>query len=676
MRKILLFKMFVLIAIANIFAMDIDPTKDRLTEVYSKADRLSRKIYETSDQLKNILSDYQTYNVTEYEIERSIRTLNGLHENSIYLESQETINSAAVMLPSNLPLYSLVTFALIPSLQAKSVYVRPNSNLQECNIISRIYDVLNLDELFPGIKIVNTDHAGFKKHIREADLVVFTGNPKNAENLANEMNNNSLLIVNGAGHNPVIVTDSADIQAAVDKTLHLKSFNGGQDCAGPDAILVHTSVAKQFIEKFEEKFSSLKTGSFKDPETIIGPINRLSELQKFARIFHKNRGDIISGGTIDFKNNIVFPTTIVRDIELKPNYEEIFGPIAFIHPYKTDEDLAYYFHDSDGRYNAQRMYATLFGQSEYILSRDDTLNPNGQEKVGIVLHNKTIHDIEIGYKEYGGNSLAASHIIRKTPQGRQKRAMPILIPELVSEYLLNGKDAPLKQAVHEATEQCAGSHPTKRTKEINQIIKKFKAITSQNFSENLIFAFIFGSAAKNKLRFGGQDSSDLDTFICIKKEDNTAVNKYLEQLATLHEEFGLKVDTRYPCEIMTLEMLHQKINALDEIVISVDEQIKGAKFDQMFWAQVLTDKKAGFFGDHTTMMRLITASEPLILKWKNQILEQLEKKDHLPEHILQTFEGLSKNEIIAKLSNYSPHEVVYLALIYDDGEKMKKKPTT
>jgi acyl-CoA reductase-like NAD-dependent aldehyde dehydrogenase len=361
-----------LAAFANVFGMNEKDSKKLLQGlVYSKAKELSKKITEKAESLKTILSDYQTHDVTCYEIERSVRTLAGLHENGMYLGTGEKIDSAAIMLPSNLPLYSLVLFGLIPSFMAKSVAVRPNSLLQEHDIVTRIYNDLGLESLFPDVQIVNTDHSGFLKYMKEASLVVFTGKPANAENLIKEMKNNSILVVNGSGHNPVVVTDSADIDKAVAGAVLLKGFNGGQDCAGPDAILVHQDVAQEFTEKFHKKFSSLKTGQFKDSETIIGPINRFTELQKFAGILYNNRKDVISGGAIDFKNNIVSPTTIVRGVERYPNYQEMFGPIAFINPYKKDEDLSYYFQDSDGQYQAHRMYVTVYGHSDYISSRDD-----------------------------------------------------------------------------------------------------------------------------------------------------------------------------------------------------------------------------------------------------------------------------------------------------------------
>lgn len=71
-----------------------------------------------------------------------------------------------------------------------------------------------------------------KPTLKAFDLVVFTGKPSNSLMFLKKMKPNSILVINGAGHNPLIITETADIDKAVEGALLLKGFNGGQDCAG------------------------------------------------------------------------------------------------------------------------------------------------------------------------------------------------------------------------------------------------------------------------------------------------------------------------------------------------------------------------------------------------------------------------------------------------------------
>lgn len=630
-----------------------------------QAFELSQRIKNKSDALKKILSDYQTYEVSTYEINRALDTLEGLNEKNMYLNAKK-INSAAVMLPSNLPLYSLILFGIIPASLSEKVVIRPNTLLQDANIISRICDELEIESLYPHVSVVNTNHVEFKSYIKVASLVVFTGKPSNADEILKEMKHDAILVLNGSGHNPVVVTESADVNKAIDDSLMLKGFNGGQDCAGPDAILVHEDVAEEFIQTFQKKYSSLKTGEFTDPETIIGPINRFSELQKFAQIFHDNKKDILSGGTIDYKNNIVSPTTIVRGIDRYPNYKEMFGPIAFIHPYKNDADLKYYFDDNGGQYKLNRMYVTVYGFSKYIAERDDVKNPYKEGNVGIVLTNQTIHDVEIGYKPYGGYSIGASNITKKTIKGIQKLATPILIPHIIAEYLIKNQDLPIQWKEKKDKSKVSISSVIKSTKEVHPILQDFQTIAQEEFKEDLIFGFVFGSAAKGKLK---SEKDDLDTFICTKKDSPEVREKYLNRLADLHNKYNLKVDKNFPAEIVSIEKLKNSLKTLDKIEISVDEKIEDDKFDQIFWLHALTDKKIGFIGDGKAMFSLIKSSAGYIPKWRDQIIEQLNNKETLPEHVRSRFIGLNKQEIIEKLSKQSAHLVVHLGLNYDTENK-------
>jgi hypothetical protein len=203
------------------------------------------------------------------------------------------------------------------------------------------------------------------------------------------------------------------------------------------------------------------------------------------------------------------------------------------------------------------------------------------------------------------------------------------------------------------------------------IVASFKKLVTEVFGDNMAFGFIFGSAAKGKLKVAGPDKHDLDTFICLKMDDQDAKKEYSRRIAILHNRYGLKVDEEFPTEVMTLGTLQTIISELDSVNVSVDELVTGIKFDHMFWVHALTDEKTGFVGDGIAMSSLIKDGQPHIYRWRDQIIEQLEARETLPEHICKTFSGLGKEDAIAKLSKHSPHLVVHLGLNYDDGSITK-----
>jgi len=627
--------------------------------------RLQCLLTSKSEELTQILMDYQAINVTAYEIERAIRTLNEMRFTDLI--ERERIESAVVMLPSNLPLYSLIIFVVIPSFLSQKLFVRPNSILQQNDIISRLCTVLELKDLCPGIEIVNEDRSRFLPYIRQANLVVFTGKPKNAEHILNDMKEGAILVINGAGHNPLVITASADIEAAVDGALLVKGFNGGQDCAGPDAILVHRSLAEIFIQKFVARFSKLKMGSFDDPLTAIGQIHRFDELQRLSRILHENRSDILSGGTINFSSGMLEPTVIVRGIARRPNYQELYAPIAFIHPYDTDQDLAKYFDDPDGYYQKNRMYVSVYGRSPYLEKRDDTLTPGQIGNVGIILYDTTIHDVEIGHQPYGGYSLGASAIIKKMPGNKvERKACPILLPQVIIDFLIEKRPLNPQPALISQSAGTSFFTPSVTTaRQLESISNAFQSMVRRIFGENLLFGFIFGSAAKGGLKVKGSALDDLDTFICIQENQPLAVKKYLSELSVLHDRFGLKVDVDYPAEVMTLTTLNEVLQTLEQFDVSIDKIVTGDAFDAIFWAHALSDKKMSFIGNDAMMQSLIRLAAPHIKRWATQITQQLAQQHQVPEHLKARFPGLDIVQVNQKLKKMSPHAIVHLGLIYD-----------
>jgi predicted nucleotidyltransferase len=224
------------------------------------------------------------------------------------------------------------------------------------------------------------------------------------------------------------------------------------------------------------------------------------------------------------------------------------------------------------------------------------------------------------------------------------------------------------------SEPGAASVSMMRDKEIHPVILDFNRIASEIFGANIAFGFVFGSAAKGKLKIKGIDRDDLDTFICLREEDLDTVKRYHHALAGLHDKYGLKVDLAFPAEIMTVRKLQRIIDNLAAINVSVDDIVKGEQYDQLFWVHALTDQKTGFIGDPLLMSSLIKQALPHLLRWRNQIIKQLEEKEVLPDHIAHRFIGLNKKEVLEKMMKFSHHLIVHLGLNYDEPSTVMKLP--
>ena len=285
-------------------------------------------------------------------------------------------SSITTFLPRNQPLYAFACFVVVPSLMASEVHFRIPHSMK--NFFPEILKLLKISRLFPNIIVSFSERLDFLK-ARSAllidpqteeskpitDVVIFTGIPAHAARLRLVFDRRTLFIVNGAGHNPVVISKDANLSKAVEAVLTLQLYNQGQDCAAPNAILVHKSVAIEFLRMLRENIRDIKVGHYTDKSCRVGPISDPNDLVRIQNFLINNREwiDPSTPGTIRTRDSIVEPTIIYKPIIKGGNFSEIFAPIIFVQEYANDKELKLYFENKDYAQNA--MYITLYGTSAY-----------------------------------------------------------------------------------------------------------------------------------------------------------------------------------------------------------------------------------------------------------------------------------------------------------------------
>lgn len=368
----------------------------------------------------HLLTSYETHEVANDEIERTLDLVESLEENETYFSGR--IRRVATFLPKNQPLYALSCFGIIPALMADEVIVRPPSAAE--HLFGALADLLELRELFPKLLLSFEQRQAFVDRISALEkdettgqsrpftsAVIFTGTMENADRLRKRFHEHTLFIANGAGHNPVVVAEDADLSNAVRSACRLQLYNQGQDCAGPNSILVASSVVARFLELLREALRTVKVGQYADEDVRVGPLSELSDLKRVQEIFLENARwiDPETPGLIQTKDGIVYPTIIVKPLREGGNFKEQFAPVFFVQEYDDDSELNAYFEDP--RYAHNAMYVTLFGTSAYI-ERLRHCAPGAKKLHGedTILRNTDLHapGVERGVKPYGGYGRGAS----------------------------------------------------------------------------------------------------------------------------------------------------------------------------------------------------------------------------------------------------------------------------
>jgi lysyl-tRNA synthetase, class I len=372
-----------------------------------------------SGDITSVLTKYETHAVAADEIDRALDLFEHLDENRECYSRR--VGNILTFLPRNQPLYALSCFSLALSYLATRVYTLFPSAMQS---IAALKDVLRLRDFFPNVEFPGDRETAIETCAQlkyrddlqcwrpNVDVVVFTGTPENARKVQRRFDDSVLFIANGAGHNPVVITPGADLEKAVDAVIDLQLYNQGQDCASPSAILVHAGVHEEFVGALLDAMSRVKVGPYADLQNTVGPITKLTDLERIMKLLADNQA-WISGGTpgiIHFSTQIVEPTVILKPLSAGGNYQEQLAPIFFVQQYDSDERLASYFERQ--AYWSNAMYVTVFGHSNYVEGLVAYRTPEGRmiHDETTILRNKHLHEkgVERGVKPYGGYGMGAS----------------------------------------------------------------------------------------------------------------------------------------------------------------------------------------------------------------------------------------------------------------------------
>ena len=148
------------------------------------------------------------------------------------------------------------------------------------------------------------------------------------------------------GNAPFIVFDDADIAAAVEGAIVSKYRNAGQTCVCTNRIFVQEKVHDIFVEKLKIAVAKQKIGNGLEKGITIGPLVEEKAIQFVEAVVAdaKNKGaKVIIGGKRHENNahSLIYEPTILTNVrkDMDVYKEEIFGPVAPVFKFKTEEEV-------------------------------------------------------------------------------------------------------------------------------------------------------------------------------------------------------------------------------------------------------------------------------------------------------------------------------------------------
>ncbi|KIW75196.1 hypothetical protein Z517_11969 [Fonsecaea pedrosoi CBS 271.37] len=178
--------------------------------------------------------------------------------------------------------------------------------------------------------------------------VSFTGSVstgKKIQELAAKSNLKRVTLELG-GKSPVVIFNDCDVKNALEWAVRSITANTGQVCFAGSRVYVQEGLYDSFLKQYKEAIEARAKvmGDPDDPKTELGPLIDEAQFQRvsgFIERGQKDQGQILTGGKrIGDKGYFLEPTVFTNvksDAEIYR--EEIFGPVAVINSFKTEEEI-------------------------------------------------------------------------------------------------------------------------------------------------------------------------------------------------------------------------------------------------------------------------------------------------------------------------------------------------
>jgi succinate-semialdehyde dehydrogenase / glutarate-semialdehyde dehydrogenase len=165
------------------------------------------------------------------------------------------------------------------------------------------------------------------------------------------------------GNAPFLVFEDADLDTAIEGAMLAKMRNIGEACTAANRFYVHSSLASEFSRRLGERMDALPIGRGVEDDVVVGPLIDADARDKVASLVDdavRRGAEVVVGGKPLDGAGYFYPptgrTTVPAAAQLR--HEEIFGPVAPIVSFETEEEAITAANDTE------------FGLVAYVFTRD------------------------------------------------------------------------------------------------------------------------------------------------------------------------------------------------------------------------------------------------------------------------------------------------------------------
>ncbi|MFD9125904.1 aldehyde dehydrogenase [Kitasatospora sp. NPDC059571] len=260
--------------------------------------------------------------------------------------SWDPAGPCVLITPWNAPLM-LATWKVAPALAAGNTVVLKPAEWSPLTA-SLLADIAAEAGLPAGVLNVVQGHGSEVGAALVADpdvrRISFTGSVPTARRIAEAAAANlTPLSLELGGKSPLLVFADADLDLAVDLAVE-QYDNAGQVCLAATRLLVDSTVAAEFTERFRTRALALRQGDPRDEATDLGPTIHPRQLEKVEgfvrRAVTAGARAVVGGGRNEELGGLYHRPTLLTDVAQDSEIvqEEIFGPVLTLQTFDTEAE--------------------------------------------------------------------------------------------------------------------------------------------------------------------------------------------------------------------------------------------------------------------------------------------------------------------------------------------------
>jgi benzaldehyde dehydrogenase (NAD) len=151
------------------------------------------------------------------------------------------------------------------------------------------------------------------------------------------------------GKNSLIILEDADLDRAASNVAWGAYFHQGQVCMSTGRVLVHEKIAAELTQRLVTKANHLPVGDPATGQVALGPLINERQRDRVHAIVQdsiREGAKLEAGGTFD---KLFYKPTVLSAVRptMRAFREEVFGPVANIITFKTDDEAIALANDTD-----------------------------------------------------------------------------------------------------------------------------------------------------------------------------------------------------------------------------------------------------------------------------------------------------------------------------------------